>query len=94
MDGSAPNPGSDALVLVHADALLDVQGCECPLPLLKTKVALNRLEPGQILRILATDPMAVVDLRAFCARTGHELLRWSEQEAVWEFHIRKAAIGS
>ncbi|MGH8509904.1 MAG: sulfurtransferase TusA family protein, partial [Gammaproteobacteria bacterium] len=47
-------------------AVLDVTGLKCPLPLLKTKVELNRIQPGQILRVLATDPMAVVDLRAFC----------------------------
>ncbi len=73
------------------DSLLDVRGLQCPLPLLKTKVALNRLEPGQVLRVLATDPMAVVDLRAFCARTGHGMVRWSESGPVWEIEIRKAA---
>lgn len=72
-------------------AVLDVKGLKCPLPLLKTKVALNRLQPGQILRVLATDPMAAVDLRAFCARSGHEMLSWAERRQVWEFFIRKVA---
>ena len=72
-------------------AVLDVTGLKCPLPLLKTKVELNRIQPGQILRVLATDPMAVVDLRAFCVRSGHEMLRWNERARVWEFFIRKVA---
>lgn len=91
MDLSDSRLGTGAFA--HDDAFLDVRGVQCPLPLLKTKVALNRLEPGQVLRVLATDPMAVVDLRAFCARTGHELLRWSEEGPVWEFYIRKAVPG-
>ncbi len=71
-------------------AVLDVKGLHCPLPLLKCKVALNRLVPGQVLHILATDPMASLDFQAFCARTGHELVQMSEESGVWEFFIRKA----
>ena len=73
-----------------AAATLDVRGFNCPLPVLKTKLALRSLKAGAVLRVLATDPMAVVDLRAYCARTGHELLRWSEGEEL-EFLIRKSA---
>jgi tRNA 2-thiouridine synthesizing protein A len=69
-------------------ATLDVRGFSCPLPVLKTKLALRDLASGDILRVLATDPMAVVDLRAYCARTGHELLAWSG-EVELEFLIRK-----
>jgi len=46
------------------------QGLNCPLPLLECKVPLNRLAAGQVLHILATDPMASLDFQAFCARTG------------------------
>ncbi|MGH8583610.1 MAG: sulfurtransferase TusA family protein [Gammaproteobacteria bacterium] len=74
-------------------ATLDAQGLHCPMPLLKTKVALNRLRDGEVLRVLATDPMAVVDLRAFCAKTGHEMLYWTERGPVWEFLIRKVRPG-
>jgi tRNA 2-thiouridine synthesizing protein A len=77
--------------LPQADQQLDVRGYQCPLPILKTKVALNRLQDGQVLHVLATDPMAVVDFRAYCARTGHELLHYTDDQAVFEFYIRKAA---
>ena len=72
--------------------VLDVKGLNCPLPLLKCKVALNRLAAGQVLHILATDPMASLDFQAFCARTGHELVHMSEQSGVWEFLIRKTSM--
>jgi tRNA 2-thiouridine synthesizing protein A len=73
-------------------AVLDVKGLNCPLPLLKCKVALNRLAPGQVLQVLATDPLASLDFQAFCARTGHELIAMSEQVGVWEFWIRKTML--
>jgi tRNA 2-thiouridine synthesizing protein A len=72
-----------------ADETLDLTGLNCPVPILKTKVALNRLQRGQILRVLATDPLAVVDFRAFCARGRHELVQLSEQAGVYSFWIRK-----
>lgn len=67
---------------------LDVRGYQCPLPILKTKIALRSIPEGATLKVLATDPMAVVDFRAYCAKTGHELLHWIEAE-VFEFYIRK-----
>lgn len=72
-----------------ADETLDLTGLNCPVPILKTKVALNRLKEGQVLRVLATDPLAVVDFRAFCARGRHELVQLSEQAGVYIFWIRK-----
>ncbi|MGH8507283.1 MAG: sulfurtransferase TusA family protein [Gammaproteobacteria bacterium] len=85
---------NDIVPSLPVTTVLDVKGLKCPMPLLKTKVELNRIQPGQILRVLATDPMAVVDLRAFCLRSGHEMLRWAECGPVWEFFIRKAASDS
>ena len=76
--------------LPPVDEVLDVKGLNCPLPILKTKVAINRMTPGQVLHVLATDPLAVIDFRAFCARTGHELLRLVDDPEVCEFYIRKA----
>lgn len=73
-----------------ADERLDVTGLDCPLPILKTKVALRKVAPGQVLHVLATDPMAEVDFRAFCARTGHELLHVESAGPVFEFYIRRA----
>lgn len=75
--------------LPPVDEVLDVKGLNCPLPILKTKVAINRMSPGQVLHVLATDPLAVVDFRSFCARTGHELLKLIDDPEVCEFWIRK-----
>jgi tRNA 2-thiouridine synthesizing protein A len=70
------------------DDVLDAKGLNCPLPILKTKLALQRLEDGQILHVLATDPHSVVDFKAYCARTGHELLKLIETDGLMEFYIQ------
>ena len=48
------------------DADLDATGLLCPMPVLKARKRLKTLEAGQVLRILADDPAAVVDLPHFC----------------------------
>ena len=59
---------------VNPDELLDCVGLFCPQPLFQTKQAIESIEPGQVLEILADDPAAEEDLRRFCKRTGHELI--------------------
>ncbi|MBL4917927.1 sulfurtransferase TusA family protein [Szabonella alba] len=57
---------------------LDAAGLLCPLPVLRARKRLLGLPPGAVLRLIATDPMAVVDVPHFCAQAGHELLSVSE----------------
>lgn len=76
---------------IVADRVLDVRGASCPLPILRAKLTLGDMQPGGILHVLATDPHSVVDFKAFCARTGHELLRLVEGPAVFEFFVRSRA---
>lgn len=73
-----------------ADAVLDAKGLNCPLPILKTKKALQGMQLGQVLEILATDPGSVADFQAFCRQTGNELLESSQQEDVYKFLIKRA----
>ena len=75
------------------DEALDVTGLNCPLPILKTKRALARLPVGTVLHVVATDPHAVVDFRAFFAGSHHNLLHVREDEAGerFEFWIRREA---
>lgn len=71
------------------DQQLDARGLNCPLPILKAKKALNQLEPGQILRILATDPGSVKDFEAFANQTGNELLDSSQDGQDFQFRLKK-----
>ncbi|HEX6713866.1 MAG TPA: sulfurtransferase TusA family protein [Thermoleophilaceae bacterium] len=50
---------------------VDARGLKCPLPLVKTKLALEEAVPGDTVRVLATDPEAPIDLAAWAAQAGH-----------------------
>ncbi len=56
------------------DAELDARGLLCPLPVLKARKRLEALAPGAVLRVLADDPAALIDIPHFCAQTGHTLI--------------------
>ena len=55
---------------MQIDRDLDVKGLNCPLPILRTKKALSEMEPGQVLRVQATDPGSLKDFAAFAKQTG------------------------
>ena len=69
---------------------LDAQGLLCPLPVLKARKRLKGMEPGAILRVLATDPAAVIDIPHFCIESGHEMVESGEIGAVQYYLIRRA----
>jgi len=70
---------------------LDARGLNCPLPILRAKKAINGLEDGQTLKIVATDPGSVKDFEAFCKQTGNELVSSAEDGGEFTFFIKKAA---
>jgi tRNA 2-thiouridine synthesizing protein A len=57
------------------DDEIDATGLLCPLPVLKARKRLIALAPGQVLRVLTSDPMAVIDMPHFCSEAGHVLLQ-------------------
>jgi tRNA 2-thiouridine synthesizing protein A len=74
--------------LAH-DALVDASGLNCPLPLLKIKLELNRLASGQTLKVIATDAGLQRDLGAFARLAGHELLREESYSGIYCYWLRK-----
>jgi tRNA 2-thiouridine synthesizing protein A len=84
--GGAANDGE---FNVDFDKELDARGLSCPLPILKTKKALNELASGQVLKILATDPGSVKDMQAFANQTGNPLLSSAEEDKTFVFHMKK-----
>ncbi len=69
---------------------LDARGMNCPLPILRTRKALNRMDSGAVLEVVATDPGSVKDMASFCSQTGNRLLSSSEQDNSYIFMIEKA----
>jgi tRNA 2-thiouridine synthesizing protein A len=68
---------------------LDMTGLLCPLPVLKARKALGRLQSGAVVRVIATDPMSVIDMPHFCAEQGHTLLGQSYDGPRFIFRIRR-----
>lgn len=73
------------------DKELDARGLNCPLPILRCKKSLAELQPGQILKVMATDPGSVKDFQAFCKQTGHELLEHQAAHGEFTFVMKKRA---
>jgi len=84
-------PGCEPDVLrgLRMATTLDVQGLQCPLPVLRANRALRSLPPGDELRVLATDPAAPADFAAFCRTTGHILVASDETDGVFSIVIKK-----
>lgn len=68
---------------------LDARNLNCPLPILRTRKALNGLANGDTLEVLATDPGSVKDIDSFCKQTGNTLISTNEQQGQYNFVIRK-----
>ena len=75
---------------IEYDVYLDAKGLNCPLPILKTKLELNRMQANEIILVDATDPHAIIDFEAYCARTEHEILRIDETDEQISFYIKRA----
>lgn len=70
--------------------LLDCRGLKCPLPVLKAEKQLAILPPAASLVLLATDPMAKVDIPLYCQQHGHAVAL-TEADGVLRFAINKKA---
>ncbi len=68
---------------------LDCRGLGCPLPIIKTKQAIDKMEVGQMLKMMATDPGSVNDMAAWVSKTGHELVDSARDGDVFSYFIRK-----
>ncbi|MDX1457673.1 MAG: sulfurtransferase TusA family protein [Marinobacter sp.] len=74
--------------MTSADKTLDASGLQCPMPLLKTKLELNAMEPGQLLEVIATDAGSARDIPAFLKLSCHELVSCSDSDGCYRFVIR------
>jgi TusA-related sulfurtransferase len=74
---------------IQEDQTLDARNLLCPMPVVKTAKAFKELEPGQVLKIVATDRGAITDLPAWAKTTGNALLDWHEEDGGFVFLIKK-----
>ena len=74
---------------IKADVQLDAKGLACPMPIVKTKKAMQGLEDGQVLEVIATDKGSKADLAAWSKTVGHQYIGTTEQGDVLYHYIRK-----
>ncbi len=74
---------------VTPDQVLDCSGLSCPMPILKTKKAVDSLQSGQVLKMIATDPGSTSDMQAWTEKTGHKLVGSETEGDKFIFYIEK-----
>ncbi|MCW5207396.1 sulfurtransferase TusA family protein [Desulfobulbus sp. US1] len=70
-------------------SVLDAKGLSCPMPLLRTKKEIGKIDGGQILQIDGTDPGSRNDIPGWCTRAGHEYLGEKEESGYISFFVQK-----
>ena len=71
------------------DTQIDCAGLLCPLPVLKARKRLLALPPGTVLKVLATDRMAEIDLPHFCGEAGHQYLGCHPEGSATAHYLRR-----
>lgn len=69
---------------------LDASGLACPMPIVKTRLAIDELASGEILKLISTDRGSCTDVPAWCGSTGNRLLEQTEEDGSFLFLIEKA----
>jgi len=70
----------------------DLRGLNCPLPVLKARKRLAAMRPGALLWLETTDPLAVIDIPAFCAEAGHKLVETVPEDGCHRFLVERGAL--
>jgi tRNA 2-thiouridine synthesizing protein A len=75
---------------IIADDTLDVCGECCPYPLLLTKKKVEALRSGEILHIVADDPVAPQNIDGWAKKAGHKLLAVKQDGKIYNVYVRRA----
>jgi tRNA 2-thiouridine synthesizing protein A len=75
----------------HVDEVLDARGLFCPMPIIKINQTIKKMTPGQIVKVLATDPGSKKDFESWCTKTGNKLLHFSEENGVFTYLVQKVS---
>ncbi len=73
-----------------APLIVDARGHRCPVPTLRLRRALEKADVGQIVRLLADDPMARIDVPHFCSSEGYTLISTDHGEKSLSFDVTRA----
>ncbi len=76
---------------LNPDQTLDCSGMLCPMPIVKARIAMKKLEPGKVLQVIATDPGSMPDFHAFAQETDYTLLSAEEGNGRFTFLLQRPA---
>ncbi|MCL7475931.1 MAG: sulfurtransferase TusA family protein [Methanosarcinales archaeon] len=79
-----------AVTDIAADYELDVRGECCPYPLVRTKKQVDALEPGEILKVIADDPVAPQNIDQWSRKSGNKLLAVEQKDGEYLIFVEKA----
>lgn len=71
--------------------VLDLKNLQCPMPILKTKQALQKMSDGEEIQVITTDPHSEIDFKAFLSKTSNELVKFWKEDAHYYFIIKRKA---
>lgn len=75
---------------VTVNQSIDCKGMSCPMPIVRTKKAIDAMTPGEVLEVIATDPGSVADMKSWAERTGHQFIGTTSEDETLKHYIRKA----
>ncbi len=76
---------------IQVDQSLDCKGLACPMPIVKTKKAIDAMQAGQVIEVEATDKGSLADIQGWAKNTGHQYLGTIEEGEVLKHYLRKSS---
>ncbi|MBU0579709.1 MAG: sulfurtransferase TusA family protein [Candidatus Margulisbacteria bacterium] len=74
---------------MQANKTLDCFGLLCPVPIIKMKKEIDKMQAGEVLEVLATDPGIEPDTQNWCKMTGHEYLGVEKKGEEIKVYVKK-----
>jgi len=75
---------------MNVSKTIDATGLSCPMPIVKVKKAMDTINSGEVLEVLATDQGTLSDIPAWAKTGGHTILEQKTIEEVLYFNIQKS----
>ena len=74
---------------IQTDRVLECESMACPMPVVKTKKAMEEMQPGEVIEVRATDRGSVADLQSWARRVGHQYIGLVEEADTFRHFLRK-----
>ncbi|MCU5372562.1 MULTISPECIES: sulfurtransferase TusA family protein [Bacillus cereus group] len=76
--------------MMNVKQVLDATGLACPMPIVRTKKAMDTLQTGEVLEVHVTDKGSIKDIPVWANKSGHDIVKHVEEDDVLKFWIKKA----